>query len=159
MESIEAMQVPASLSWEQAASIPLTFLVTYDMLVLQGRLQAGEWLLVNGVSSGVGVSSLQMGKALGAKVIGTSGSNDKLAALEAAGPGRRAVHPPARLRAGGDGSHGPEGRRPGGQHRRRHRVRRGPALHGLRGPARHGGLRRRRSCMPTSTSRRCMPSG
>jgi len=49
--------------------------------VLQGRLRAGEWLLINGVSSGVGVASLQLGKVLGAKVIGTSGSMDKLALL------------------------------------------------------------------------------
>ena len=81
MESAEAMAVPANLAWEQAASIPLAFLVAFDMLVLQGRLVAGEWLLVNGVSSGVGVASLQLGKALGARVIGTSGSADKLAAL------------------------------------------------------------------------------
>jgi len=81
MEAAEAMAVPANLSWEQAASIPLAFLVAFDMLVLQGRLKAGEWLLVNGVSSGVGVASLQLGKALGASVIGTSGSADKLAAL------------------------------------------------------------------------------
>jgi len=81
MEAVEAIGVPASLSWEQAASIPLTFLVSYDMLVLQGRLKPGEWLLINGVSSGVGVASLQLGKALGARVIGTSGSAGKLASL------------------------------------------------------------------------------
>ena len=84
MEAAEAMRVPPGLSWEQAASIPLTFLVSYDMLVLQGRLKRDEWLLINGVSSGVGVASLQLGKTLGARVIGTSGSADKLAALEAA---------------------------------------------------------------------------
>ncbi len=81
----EAMAVPANLTWEQAASIPLTFLVTYDMLVLQGRLKAGDWLLVLGVSSGVGVAALQLGKALGARVMGTSGSADKLARLAALG--------------------------------------------------------------------------
>lgn len=81
MESAEAMAVPTNMSWEDAAAIPLVFLVTYDMLVLQGRLKAGEWLLVNGVTSGVGVASLQLGKALGARVIGTSGSAGKLAAL------------------------------------------------------------------------------
>jgi NADPH:quinone reductase-like Zn-dependent oxidoreductase len=81
MELAEAMAVPPTLSWEQAASIPMTFLVAYDMLVLQGRLKAGEWLLVNGVSSGVGVASLQLAKVLGAKVIGTSGSAAKLQAL------------------------------------------------------------------------------
>jgi len=85
MEAAEAMAMPAGLSWEQAASIPLTFLVSYDMLVLQGRLKPGEWLLINGVSSGVGVASLQLGKALGARVIGTSGSADKMASLEPLG--------------------------------------------------------------------------
>ncbi len=86
MEAAEAMTVPAGLSYENAASIPLVFLVTYDMLVLQGRLRAGETLLVTGVSSGVGVASLQLGKALGARVIGTSGSQQKLAALAALAP-------------------------------------------------------------------------
>jgi len=81
----EIMPVPDKLSWEQAASIPLTFLVTYDLLVLQGHLQAGQWLLVNGVSSGVGVASLQMAKVLGAKVIGTSGSQAKLDQLKPLG--------------------------------------------------------------------------
>lgn len=85
MEVAEAMPLPANLSFEQGASVPLTFLVAFDMLVLQGRLKAGEWLLINGVSSGVGVASLQLGKALGAKVIGTSGSAGKLDALKALG--------------------------------------------------------------------------
>ena len=85
MDVREAMIMPASLSWEEAASIPLTFLVVYDMLVLQGRLAADEWLLINGVSSGVGVAALQTAKALGAKVIGTSGSADKLARLKPLG--------------------------------------------------------------------------
>ena len=81
MEAAEAMAVPLGLSWDEAASIPLTFLVAYDMLVLQGRLQAGQWLLINGVSSGVGVASLQLGNLLEAHVIGTSASSEKLAAL------------------------------------------------------------------------------
>jgi NADPH2:quinone reductase len=85
MEQVEAMVVPAGVSWEQAASVPLTFLVAFDMLVLQGHLKAGDWLLINGVSSGVGVASLQLAKALGANVIGTSGSADKLAALKPLG--------------------------------------------------------------------------
>ena len=81
MEASEAMAIPAGLSYEQASSIPLVFLVAFDMLVIQGRLKAGEWLLINGVSSGVGVASLQLGKALGAHVIGTSGSQEKLGQL------------------------------------------------------------------------------
>jgi len=85
MDAREAVAIPARLSWEEAASIPLTFMVVHDMLIAQGRLAAGEWLLVTGISSGVGVAALQTGKALGAKVIGTSGSADKLERLKAAG--------------------------------------------------------------------------
>lgn len=85
LDTAEAMAVPAALSWDEAAAIPLAYMVAFDMLVLQGRLQAGEWMLINGVSSGVGVAALQLGKALGARVIGTSGSADKLAMLQAQG--------------------------------------------------------------------------
>jgi NADPH:quinone reductase-like Zn-dependent oxidoreductase len=85
MDAREAMRVPGRLAWEEAAATPLTFLVVYDMLVAQGHLMAGQWLLVTAVSSGVGVAALQTGKALGARVIGTSGSADKLARLEKLG--------------------------------------------------------------------------
>ncbi len=78
----EAIAMPANLSYEEGAAIPLAFLVVHDMLVLQGRLARGEWVLVTGVSSGVGVASLLAAKALGAKVIGTSGSQAKLDALK-----------------------------------------------------------------------------
>lgn len=81
----ETMSMPKSLSWEQAAAIPLTSLVVFDMLVVQGHLKAGEWVLVTGVTSGVGVSALSMAKALGAKVIGTSGSQEKLDQLKSLG--------------------------------------------------------------------------
>jgi len=85
IDAREVMPAPARLSWEEAAATPLVFVVVYDMLVAQGRLTAGQWLLVTGVSSGVGVAALQAGKALGARVIGTSGSADKLARLEGLG--------------------------------------------------------------------------
>jgi NADPH:quinone reductase-like Zn-dependent oxidoreductase len=85
MDEPDAIPVPDNLSWEDAAATPVTFLVVYDMLVQQGNLKAGEWLLVTGVSSGVGVAALQAAKALGAKVIGTSGSAEKLAKLKPLG--------------------------------------------------------------------------
>jgi NADPH2:quinone reductase len=85
MDAREAIAVPPSLSWEEAASVPLVFLVVYDMLVAQGGLKPGEWLLVTGVSSGVGVAALQAGKAIGAHVIGTSGSKEKLDRLKSLG--------------------------------------------------------------------------
>ncbi|MGZ5569824.1 MAG: quinone oxidoreductase family protein [Usitatibacter sp.] len=85
MDVREAIAMPANLSWEEAAAIPLTFLVVHDMLVTQGKLSPGEWVLVTGVSSGVGVASLQAAKVLGARVIGTSGSQDKLDRLKPLG--------------------------------------------------------------------------
>ena len=85
MDRPDAIPVPANLSWEEAAAVPVTFLVVYDMLVQQGQLRAGEWLLVTGVSAGVGVAALLAAKAIGAKVIGTSGSADKLAKLKSLG--------------------------------------------------------------------------
>lgn len=85
MDVREAMAMPARLNWEQAASIPLTSLVVHDMLVLQGHLRPGQWLLIPGVSSGVGVTALTMAKALGARVIGTSGSQEKLDRLKPLG--------------------------------------------------------------------------
>ena len=78
MSEPETMKMPASLDWNQAAALPLTSLVVFDMLVVQGNLKPGEWVFITGVSSGVGVSALTMAKALGARVIGTSGSQEKL---------------------------------------------------------------------------------
>jgi len=85
IDAREALAVPKNLSWEEAGSIPLAFMVVHDMLVAQGRLRAGEWLLVTGISAGVGVAALQTAKALGAKVIGTSGSAEKLEKLKVMG--------------------------------------------------------------------------
>lgn len=80
----EAIPMPKSYSWEEAAC-PIVYLTAYDMLVPNAHIAAGEWVLVTGISSGVGVACLQMAKALGAQVIGTSGSADKLAALKKLG--------------------------------------------------------------------------
>jgi NADPH:quinone reductase-like Zn-dependent oxidoreductase len=66
MDKSDAIPVPPNLSWEEAGAIPLTFMVVHDMLVAQGGLKAGEWLLVTGVSAGVGVAALQAAKAIGA---------------------------------------------------------------------------------------------
>lgn len=85
LDAREAIPVPQRLSWEQAAAIPVVYQVAYDLMVLHGRVAASEWVLVNGVSSGVGVASLQVAKAFGAKVIGTSGAADKLARLRGQG--------------------------------------------------------------------------
>jgi NADPH2:quinone reductase len=81
-----ALPAPASLSWEEAAGAGIAYLTAYDMLWPGGELKSGEWLLVTGVSAGVGVASLQLAKLIGARVIGTSGSAEKLKKLAALGP-------------------------------------------------------------------------
>ena len=81
----DAMPAPATLSWEEAAGAGIAYLTAYDMLWPGGALKAGEWLLVAGASAGVGVASVQLGKLIGARVIGTSGSAEKLKKLAALG--------------------------------------------------------------------------
>jgi NADPH:quinone reductase-like Zn-dependent oxidoreductase len=85
MDRHDLIPAPPSLSWEEAAAVPVTFMVVHDMLLEQGELRAGEWLLVTSVTSGVGVAALQAAKALGANVIGTSGSVEKIQKLKGLG--------------------------------------------------------------------------
>jgi NADPH2:quinone reductase len=81
-----AMRVPERLSWEEAGSIPVAYMTEYNALITNGRLQAGEAVLVHAASSGVGVAAIQIAKLYGAKpAIGTAGTAAKLAALRALG--------------------------------------------------------------------------
>ena len=81
----QVLPAPARLTWEQAAAIPSSFITAYEAVVRYGKLQAGEWLLVTGASSGVGVASILTAKVLGARTLGTSGSAAKLEKLTAIG--------------------------------------------------------------------------
>jgi NADPH:quinone reductase-like Zn-dependent oxidoreductase len=71
--------LPDSLSFEEAAAFPLVFETAYRMLVTRAHLEPGEWVLVWGIGSGVATASFQIAKALGARVIVTSSSDEKLA--------------------------------------------------------------------------------
>ena len=85
MSSDQAALVPQRLTWEQAAAVPVVSVTTYEILCLYGKLKSGESLLVAGAASGVGVICVQAGKYLGAKVIGTSRSTEKLDKLKSVG--------------------------------------------------------------------------
>jgi putative PIG3 family NAD(P)H quinone oxidoreductase len=74
----EALRVPDRLSFAEAGAIPEAFLTAYDALVTRGRLAAGERVLIHAVGSGVGTAAVQVAKQLGATVIGTSRTRDKL---------------------------------------------------------------------------------
>lgn len=74
----EAVGIPRGLSYDQAAAIPEAFITAGDALGLRMGLQSGETLLVHAVGSGVGTAALQIARAWGARVIGTSRSPWKL---------------------------------------------------------------------------------
>jgi NADPH2:quinone reductase len=81
----QCLPVPKGLSDVEAASLPETFFTVWSNVFDRARLQSGETLMVQGGSSGIGVTAIQMAKALGAKVIVTAGSDDKCAACLALG--------------------------------------------------------------------------
>jgi NADPH:quinone reductase len=74
----QCLRVPKGLSDIEAASLPETFFTVWSNVFDRGRLQAGETFMVQGGTSGIGVTAIQMAKAMGAaKVIATAGSDDK----------------------------------------------------------------------------------
>jgi NADPH2:quinone reductase len=81
----QCLPVPAGLSDIEAASLPETFFTVWSNVFDRGRLQAGETLLVQGGTSGIGVTAIQLARALGATVIVTAGSDEKCAACLALG--------------------------------------------------------------------------
>ena len=81
----QCLPTPSGLSDIEAASLPETFFTVWSNVFDRVRLQAGETLLIQGGSSGIGVTAIQMAKAMGAKVYVTVGSDDKAAACLALG--------------------------------------------------------------------------
>lgn len=83
-ESI-CLPIPEGLSLIDAAALPETCFTVWHNLFERAELQAGEWLLVHGGSSGIGTTAIQMASAMGIKVIATAGSDEKCAACEKLG--------------------------------------------------------------------------
>ena len=81
----QCLPVPAGLSDIEAASLPETFFTVWSNVFDRGRLQAGETLMVQGGTSGIGVTAIQLARAMGATVIVTAGSDEKCAACLALG--------------------------------------------------------------------------
>src|SRR5260221_5003919 len=78
--AVQALPVPKGLSLVEAASLPETFFTVWANVYDRGRLAPGESLLVQGGSSGIGVSAIQMAAATGNRVFATAGSDEKGAA-------------------------------------------------------------------------------
>ncbi len=87
-EEPATLPVPAGLGLAEAAALPETVFTVWHNVVERGGLREGDWLLVHGGSSGIGTTAIQLGAALGARVIVTAGSAEKCAACEALGATR-----------------------------------------------------------------------
>lgn len=86
MNEFEGIALPPEVGFEQAACLPVSFVVAHDALVVNGRFSAGESVLITGVSSAVGVATLALARYLRAgRVIGTSRSAQKLEKLKPLG--------------------------------------------------------------------------
>jgi NADPH2:quinone reductase len=76
-EETATLPVPAGVTMTAAGGIPETAFTVWHNVFERGRLQAGDWFLVHGGTSGIGTMAIQLAKAFGAKVIATAGSADK----------------------------------------------------------------------------------
>ncbi len=74
----KVFRIPEAMSFEEAAAMIVIYQTSYFALTHRTQVKPGEWLLVHAAAGGVGVSAMQIGKALGARVIATAGSEEKL---------------------------------------------------------------------------------
>ncbi len=134
-----AMKIPDGMSYETAATLPIGLNTLHQALITAGRMKAGETVMVQGASSGVGIIGLQIAKLMGAKfVVGTATNAERRAQAEGVRRRSRGQHQRCRLaRAGAEGH-----RRQGRQPHRRHAVRPG-------GEPDHGNARR---CLAASST-------
>ena len=89
---INVYPLPDEISFEEAAAFPLVYETAYRLLVTKARLAAGEWVLLWGIGSGVASAGLAIAKALGARVLATSSSDEKLERARELGADATANH-------------------------------------------------------------------
>jgi NADPH:quinone reductase-like Zn-dependent oxidoreductase len=95
---VNCLPYPENLSFEQAAAVPLVFQTAWHMLVARAALQPGEDVLVLGAGSGVGSAAIQVAKFLGARIIATAGSDEKLALARQLGADETINHHTQKIR-------------------------------------------------------------
>ena len=94
--------IPDGMSFEEAAAFPLVFETAYRMLVTRAGVREGEWVLLWGIGSGIATAANVIARALGARTIVTSSSDEKLARVEADAKVESRVRGRGRGRQGGD---------------------------------------------------------
>jgi NADPH:quinone reductase len=85
-------RIPDELTWEKAAAIAMTYGTSYHALADRARLQAGETLLVTGAAGGVGSAAVQLGKAMGARVLAAVGTDAKAELVRSLGADEAIVY-------------------------------------------------------------------
>ncbi|MEO8651992.1 MAG: NAD(P)H-quinone oxidoreductase [Hyphomicrobiaceae bacterium] len=76
-EDVQALPIPKGVAMANAGGIPETAFTVWNNVFERGALEAGDWFLVHGGTSGIGTTAIQLAKAFGARVIATAGSADK----------------------------------------------------------------------------------
>lgn len=82
VDAARVLPIPDSMGFESAAAFPVAYGTSHGALEWRARLQAGEWLLVLGAAGGVGLAAVEIGKAMGARVIACAGGAEKLAVAQ-----------------------------------------------------------------------------
>jgi len=77
-DAARVLPIPASMDFADAAGFPIAYGTSHGALEWRARLKPGEWLLVTGAAGGVGLTAVEIGKAMGARVIAAAGSPEKL---------------------------------------------------------------------------------
>ena len=95
---VNCFPYPESLSFEEAAAVPLVFQTAWHMLMARAELQPGEEVLVLGAGSGVGSAAIQIAKFFGCRVIATAGSDEKLAKAKELGADETIHHHKGKIR-------------------------------------------------------------
>ena len=85
LPGVNCFAIPSYMTFDEAAAFPLVFVTLWRMLITNGGLKSGETLLIIGIGGGVASAALQLAHRIGARVIVTSGSDEKLARAEALG--------------------------------------------------------------------------
>jgi putative PIG3 family NAD(P)H quinone oxidoreductase len=78
LPAVHCAAVPVNLDLVAMGGVPEAFLTAHDAMVTQAHVEAGEWVLVHAIGSGVGTAALQLARALGARVVGTARTPDKI---------------------------------------------------------------------------------
>ena len=82
VDAARVLPIPDSMDFESAAGFPVAYGTSHGALEWRARLKAGEWLLVLGAAGGVGLAAVEIGKAMGARVIACAGGAEKLAVAQ-----------------------------------------------------------------------------